>query len=274
MLRKQTLWSISGLWLILILTIGCAPRDASTPNADPPPREKLAVAAAANLKFAFEEIETAFERLHPQVDCEVTYGSSGNFFAQLSQKAPFDIFFSADTKAPQGLVEAGLASQADYFPYASGRIVVWVPNDSPLDLDALGIRAVIDPPVKKIAIANPRLAPYGAAAEEALQSLSVADEARDRIVLGENIMQTAHFVESGAADVGILALSLAVSPEMKQRGRYWEIPAEAHRPIDQAAVTPAHCQNRDAAIRLREFVTGPEGRAILARYGYQPPKDE
>src|SRR5690606_23055744 len=108
---------------------------------------------------------------------------------------------------------------------------------------------------------------------EALKRLEVYDEAKDRLVLGENITQTAHFAESGAADVGIRALSLALSPEMQQSGDYWEIPSDAYSPIDQAAVIPNHSRNREAANKLREFVIGPEGRRILAEFGYSPPKE-
>ncbi len=273
--------SVGGLscLLISIVLIGCSPQSvpevqqSAYKDVHTIQKTSVLVAAAANLKFAFDEMETAFERQHPDVDVVATYGSSGNLFAQLSQKAPFDIFFSADTKYPQQLIADGLALNESYFPYASGRIVVWIPKGSSLDLDTLKIQAVIDLSVKKLAISNPRLAPYGLAAEEALKSFGVYDQAKDRLVLGENITQTAHFVDSGAADIGILALSLVLSPELSQKGRFWQIPAEAHSPVDQAAVIPIHSRNPDAASRLREFVIGPEGRSILARFGYFHPKD-
>jgi molybdate transport system substrate-binding protein len=238
--------------------------------------EKIAsvsVAAAANLKFAFDQLEKAFEAKHPQIDLKVTFGSSGNFFAQLSQQAPFDIFFSANTDYPEELVKRGLAEQSSYFRYADGKIVLWVRDDSPLDLEQLEIRAVLAPSVKKIAIANPRLAPYGVAAEEALKSLSVYDAAQKRFVTGENITQTGQFVESGAAEIGVLAYSLALAPRMQQEGRFWEIPTTSYQPIQQAAVIPAHSRNREAATKFKDFILSPEGQQILHNFGYSTPKE-
>lgn len=258
--------------LILALFNGCNSSSDLAGSQYQPARTKLAVAAAANLKFAFDEVEAAFERQYPKVEIVVTYGSSGNFFAQLCQRAAFDIFFSADTRYPRKLVEQKIVHEGSYFPYASGRIVVWIPKASPLNVEALQMRALLDPSVRKIAIANPRLAPYGVAAEEALKTVGVYEQTKDRLVLGESIAQTAAFVESGAADVGILALSLALSPGMKQRGKYWEIPAAAHAPIDQAAVIPVHCRAPEAARQLRAFILGPVGQTILARYGYALPQ--
>lgn len=172
---------------------------------------RVRVAAASDLQFALREIETKFEVGHPGVSVEVIYGSSGNLYAQLSNKAPFDLFLSADISYPR-LVEAGLAAQDTEFSYAVGHIVLWVLQSSQLDLDKLGMRALADPTVKKIAIANPRHAPYGRAAEAAMKSLELYDDVKDRLVLGENIAQAAQYVESGAADVGILALSLCSPP--------------------------------------------------------------
>src|SRR4029077_6100604 len=134
-------------------------------------------------------------------------------------QAPFDIFFSADIDYPRKLIDAGLADADSEFLYAEGRSVGWVPNSSPLDLETLGIRAVADPSVRKVAIANPQHAPYGRAAEAALKTLGAYDAVKDRLVFGENIAQAAQFVESGAADVGLIALSLALSPAMKDKGR-------------------------------------------------------
>jgi molybdate transport system substrate-binding protein len=125
--------------------------------------------------------------------------------------------------------------------------------------------------VKKIAIANPKLAPYGQAAEEAMKRFGVYDAAKDRLVLGDNIAQTAQFVESGAADIGILALSLALAPEMKEKGRYWEIPADAYPPIEQAGVVVSWAKDDKAARTLQSFITGPEARQILADFGYRAP---
>lgn len=234
----------------------------------------LNVAAAANLQFAFDDIEMAFETAHPDINLEMTYGSSGNFYAQLTQDAPFDIFFSADTTYPQRLVDDGLASEKDYFQYAVGQIVIWVTNDSPIDVEAAGMNAVTDPAVSAIAVANPDLAPYGAAAVEAMQHLNVYNAVEDKLVMGENISQAAQFVQSGAADVGFIALSMALSPEMSDQGKYWIVPADAYGSIVQAGVIPLASDQHEAAELLKEFIFGVDGQEILARFGYKPPEEK
>jgi molybdate transport system substrate-binding protein len=231
------------------------------------------VAAAADLKFALDDLISHFERRHPDIAVKATYGSSGNFFAQLSNKAPFDIFFSADIDYPRKLIGEGLAASDSEFLYAVGRIVVWVPDASPLDLEKLGIRAVADPSVRKVAIANPQHAPYGRAAEAALKKLGVYASVKDRLVLGENIAQTAQFVETGAADIGLIALSLAKAPSMQGKGRYWPVPLESYPPLRQGGVILSWAKDREATRLLRDFVTGEEGRRILAGYGFELPKE-
>lgn len=263
-----------GLLLLLLAcwgSVGCGSRSAAPQDPALMPKTRVSVVAAANLRFAFEELETAFERQHPELDLVITYGASAQFFAQLSQLAPFDIFFSADTRYPQRLVEQDLAIDGRSFPYAQGRIVVWVPHGSPLDLEHLGLDALLDGSVNKIAIANPRLAPYGEAAEAALQSQGLYEQAQSRLILADDVMQAAQFLETEAADVGILPLSLALAPRMAERGRYWEIPVGAYPPIQQAGIIPVSCSHRQAAEALRAFVLGPAGQAILGQHGYSSP---
>jgi molybdate transport system substrate-binding protein len=146
-----------------------------------------------------------------------------------------------------------------------------VPNGSKLDLDKLGIRTVADPSVKKIAIANPKHAPYGRAAEAALKKLGVYDDVKDRLVLGENIAQTSQFVESGSADVGLIALSLALAPNMREKGRYWDVPLDAYPRLEQGGVILNWAKDREATQALREFMMGKDGRAILKKYGFMLP---
>jgi molybdate transport system substrate-binding protein len=229
---------------------------------------EVQVAAAADLKFAFDDLTSEFQRKKPGVKVTATYGSSGNFYAQLSNKAPFDLFLSADIDYARKLIDSGLASKESLFIYAVGRIVIWVPNGSKLDLDKLGIKAVAEPSVKKLAIANPKHAPYGRAAEAALKKSGVYDAVKDRLVLGENIAQTAQFVESGSADVGIIALSLAMAPTMRDKGQYWMIPLDTYPPLEQAGVVLTWAKDTDATRALRDFMTGKEGRVILKRYGF------
>jgi molybdate transport system substrate-binding protein len=231
---------------------------------------KLSIAAAADLKFALDDSIKEFEGKYPAAKVNVTYGSSGNFFAQFQSGAPFDLFFSADIAYPRKLAEVGLGAD-NVFLYAIGRIVVWVPKDSPVDVEKLGIKALLDPSVRKIAVANPEHAPYGRAAVAAMKALNVYDTVASRLVYGENIAQTAQFVQSGAADVGILALSLAVAPQMRNAGRFWQVPLDAYPQMEQGGIILKSSRNLEAARAFREFVLGGHGREVLERYGFYLP---
>jgi molybdate transport system substrate-binding protein len=279
---------IFGCGLAATLT-GCDSAPAPAPSATPPafqsrtappevlseplPAGEVRVAAASDLKFVLPEVISAFRRHAPNVYVVVTYGSSGNFFAQLSNKAPFDLFLSADVAYPRELIAQGHAYSESEFLYAIGRIVLWVRNDSPLDVEKRGLEALTDPDVRHIAIANPRHAPYGRAAVAAMQSLLVHDQVQSRIVLGENIAQTAQLAESGAADAGIIALSLAIAPELREKGRYWEIPASTHSPIEQGGAILSWAQDVAAARAFRLFLLGVEGKALLRQFGFSLPGD-
>jgi molybdate transport system substrate-binding protein len=227
-------------------------------------------AAAADLKFALNDLTNEFHGKYLAAKINVTYGSSGNFFAELQRGAPFDVFFSADIAYPRRLAEAGLGV-GDVFLYAIGRIVVWVPKDSPLDVDKLGIKALLEPSVRKIAVANPKHAPYGRAAVSAMKGLNVYDKVASRLVYGESIGQTTQFVQSGAADVGILALSLAVAPKMQQEGRFWQVPLDAYPRIEQGGIILKSAKNLEMARSFRDFVLGDHGREVLERYGFSLP---
>lgn len=231
---------------------------------------EIAVAAASDLSFALKEAAGQFER-QTGTHIKVSLGSSGNFFAQIRNGAPFDVYFSADIRYPQELIESGHAVAESLVRYAIGRIVLWVPNSSPLHIAQRGMQALLDPSVRKIAIANPKHAPYGRAAVSAMEQGNVYEAVKDRLVLGENISQAAQFVESGAADVGIIALSLALAPPMKAAGRYWEIPAEAHPPIKQGAVLLTGGKNAEDARAFLAFVQSIPGQAIMTRYGFVVP---
>jgi molybdate transport system substrate-binding protein len=250
----------------LLALAGCS-NDRSTSG-----RRVLRVAAAADLKFALDEVLSRFHERHPDVRVRVSYGSSGNFFRQLSEHAPFDLFFSADVDYPRQLIARGLARKDSEFLYAVGHLVVWVRRDSGIDVEKLGARALLEPSVRKIAIANPRHAPYGRAAKKALESLGLYARVRDRIVLGENVAQAAQFVQSGAADVGVIALSQALAPTLRQEGRFWEIPLKDYPRLEQGGVILSWAEDRPAAEALRAFVLGSEGKAILRRYGFTLPE--
>ena len=227
---------------------------------------KITVAAAADLNFAMEEVSKEFRAAHPDVELQVAYGSSGNYFAQIQSGAPFDVFLSADVEYPRKLAALGIGAKDSIFTYAVGRLVVWVPANSRLD-PATALR---DPSVKLIAIANPKHAPYGRAAEAALRSMGVWDTVQSRLVLGENIAQTLQFVQSGAADAGVVALSLALAPAMQGQGRYWEIPLDSYPRMEQGGII---LKDSAGARELRAFLLSEVGRRILKRYGFYLPNE-
>lgn len=251
------------VFAVLLLAGALAPAAAA--------QRPLKVAAAANVRGAFEEIERAFERAHPEIDVEVTYGASGNFFAQIVQGAPFDLFLSADAIHPEKLGRAGRCAGAP-FDYAIGHLVLWARNGSPVDVRK-GLAALAHPSVRKVAVANARLAPYGKAADEVLATRGLREGLRKKFVYGENVVQTAQFAETGAADAGFIALSLALTPAMQAKGRYWLIPGAWHAPIRQSGVVIRGGNERDAA-RFRTFLQGNVAGAILERYGYGLPGDD
>lgn len=232
--------------------------------------KEIRIAAAADLKFAMGVLSEKFEQ-QTGTRVNVTYGSSGNFFSQLQNGAPFDLFFSADIEYPRKLESAGLTEPGTLYEYAVGRIVIWAAADSKVDFAKLGWQALLDTSVEKIAIANPEHTPYGRAAVAALQKAGIYESVKAKLVYGENISQAAQFVQSGNAQAGILAKSLAVPPAM-QDGKRWEIPAEMHPPLEQGAVILKDAKNKDAARAFLEFVKSESGRGTLAKYGFELPE--
>lgn len=231
----------------------------------------LTVAAAADLKFALDEVVSRYRQLSPGVEVNVVFGSSGRFYAQLVSGAPFDVYLSADVDYPRRLVEQGVALPGSVFPYAVGRIVLWVPRESRLPVEKDGLMALASPSVKLLAIANPQHAPYGKAAEAALRRYGLHERLKDRLVLGENAAQAAQFAETRSVDAAIIPLSLARAPVLAAEGRYWLIPADAHPKLEQAGVRMKASGRPQEARRFTEFLAGPEGRAILERHGFMLP---
>jgi molybdate transport system substrate-binding protein len=231
--------------------------------------ETLSIAAASDLVFCLEKLNAAFSRTHPGVTLKTSVGSSGNFFAQIKNGAPFDVFLSADVAYPRELIAAGAADAASLTPYAIGRIVLWTMR-ADLDLSS-GIAAANQPAIKRLAIANPAHAPYGRAAREALQHAALWDSIQPRLVFGENISQTAQFVETGNADAGIVALSLVLSPRLQKVGRYVEIPESAHAPLEQAAVLTTRGAANAHARAYLEFLRSAEARAVFDEFGFRLP---
>ncbi len=266
-------WATVALaWSALLVAPFCGARARSAAPSRPATPQScgvLTVAAASDLTYAMKEITANFEKA---TGCTVrlSLGSSGNFLTQIENGAPFDVFFSADIAYPKKLESEGLAAPGSTYLYAAGKIVLWTRNDSRVDVSK-GFAALRDPAVKKIAIANPAHAPYGRAAEEALRRAGVYDFVADRLVLGENISQTAEFVESGNADAGIVALSLVLSPTMKDKGRSWEIPENLYAPLQQGAVIVGAAANPQGARQFLEYIKTPAAAALLERYGFVLP---
>lgn len=230
---------------------------------------EITVAAASDLQYALKEVAGRFEKATGH-QVRLSFGSSGNFYSQIVNGAPFDVFLSADSEYPKKLIEAGAADPDSLFVYGIGRIVLWVPQSSRLDLNQ-GLNVLLDPSVRKIALANPQHAPYGRAAVAALRHEGLYDRLRPKFVLGENIAQTMHFIESGNVDAGFVAVSLATAPPTQGKGRYWTVPQDFHPIIEQAAVVVSHSSKKTIAAAFLSFLRTPEIVAVMGRYGFEPP---
>ena len=229
--------------------------------------EKITIAAAADLKFAMDDIVALFKPAHPGDDVNVIYGSSGKFQTQIQQGAPYDLFFSADIGFARQLVNSGFAASG-VKPYAFGRLVLWSasPDASRMTLASLG-----DPKIMRIAIANPKHAPYGKRAEEALRSAGVWEKLEPKLVYGENIAHTAQFVQTGNAQVGIIALALAVNPELASKGGYWLIPETLHSPLEQGFIITRRAAGNALAQNFADFMGSAAARTVMTRYGFLLP---
>lgn len=228
---------------------------------------KITIAAAADLKFAMDEIVAAFQKDNPGDRVETVYGSSGKFRTQIEQGAPYDLYFSADIDYPRALEAAGFAA-SETRAYAVGRLVLWSPV---LDAGDMKLADLAAPRITRIAIANPRHAPYGKRAEEALRAAGIWDRVVGKMVYGENIAQTVQFVQAGGAQVGLVALSLALNPELAAKGRYALIPETLHRPLEQGFIITRRAAGNPLAARFADYLGTLEARAVMARYGFALP---
>ena len=229
--------------------------------------EPLRVAAAADLKYALDQVVAAFQSARPDRRVDVTYGSSGKFSTQIRQGAPFDLFFSADVVFPRELVADGHAV-APVTLYARGRLVLWTPGRESATLD---LSVLTQPGIQRIAMANPRHAPYGKRAEEALRAAGLWETVQSRLVFGENIAQATQFVQSGNAQAGLIALSLVMVPGVADARHYRLLPETLHAPLDQGYVLTRRGQNNVNAREFAEFVRSPGAQAILSRFGFVSP---
>jgi len=235
--------------------------------------QEITVAGAADMTSVLPQIVAAYAEKTGQ-SVKLSFGASGSLTNQIENGAPFDVFFSADEQYPQQLIKEELALRDTLYRYAVGRLVLWIPADSPLVLSELGINTLLDPSIKKIAIANPATAPYGRAADATLRHFGIYDKVSSRLVVGENIAQAAQFVETGNAQAGLIALSTAVAPALKDRGRFWKVPLDAYPTLNQAAVVLSKSKQKDAARKFLDFVRTPEAAALLTSCGFTLPEEK
>jgi molybdate transport system substrate-binding protein len=236
-----------------------------------PASEPVSIAAASDLAFCLDALNAAFKRTHPGATLKVSTGSSGNFFAQIKNGAPYDLFLAADMSYPRELTRSGCAEESSLFQYAVGRIVLWTVKTN-LALTN-GLLVLRDPAIRRIAIANPEHAPYGRAARAALEHFKLWETVQTRLVLGENISQAAQFVQTGNADVGIIALSLVASPRLANVGHYFEIPPDTYPPLEQGAVLTRRGSGNTAAREYLKFLQTPAARSIFKEYGFRLPPE-
>lgn len=252
------------LLLLILPALAVRPAAFGAPPA-------VSVAAAANLVFALDALNAEFRRAHPGVTVTPTVGASGSLFAQIRNGAPFDVFLSADTEYPHQVVASGLGAKETLRVFAVGRLAVWTTRPG-LDLDDLGALAR-GAAVRKIALAQPALAPYGRAAQEVLRRTGAWRDAEPKLVFGESISQTAQFVETGNADLGFVALSLVRSPRLAGRGHWREIAPELHPgvPLDHGVVLTTRGAANPAARLYLEFLASEPAKARLREFGYGTP---
>jgi molybdate transport system substrate-binding protein len=259
---------VAGSAAALVL-VGCATTGSASTAGD---EVTLIVAAASDLRPAFEELGARYSAAGgPEVTFD--FGSSGQLAQRIREGAPFDLFASADVAYVDDVVAAGLGDAATQRTYAFGRLVIWSPEDRWAGWEGLDDLAP-DPDVTNVAIANPDHAPYGRAAHEALTATGTLDVVQDRLVLGENISDTQRLVETGNADVGIIALSLAIAADERGVGRWVEVDEDLHAPLQQDLVVTASDPDRAAAARaFADLIDGDEGREVMRRYGFLLPDE-
>ena len=257
-------------WALLVCLLKVIASTGLSASGAPTAGGEITVAAAADLNSALTEIAASFKK-QTGITVKLSFGSSGALAEQIHNGAPFDLFFSADMDYPRQLADAGQAEASSLYRYAVGGLALWVPSDSPLDVEHKGMNVLSDPAIKKIAIANPQHAPYGRAAVAAMKHVQLYDQVSDRLVMGENISQAAQFVESGNAQVGFVALAHVTSPAMQGKGRYWRIPAEAYPPLDQGLVIVSRSRRKKLAAAFVDYIKTAESAKVFSRYGFSLP---
>lgn len=226
--------------------------------------QTVKIAAAANLRFVFDEIKESYKKVNPKADIVANFGSTGALYQQIVNGAEFNVFMAADDVIPVKLKSQGLVS-GEVKTYAFGKLVLW---SNTVDVSK-GLEVLIDPSVKRIAIAKPDLAPYGDRAIECLKSMGLYEKVKDKIVYADNISQTAQFAQTGNAEVGFLAYSLILTPEMK--GSDYVIDPKSYKPVAQAMAVVKGWKANPEAVRFMKYVLSPECKPIFEKFGYIVP---
>lgn len=233
---------------------------AALPAAPPP----LLISAAANLREVCERLEPEFEAA-TGIPVQFNFGATGKLAAQIEQGAPVDLLLAADTAAPGRLETLGLALPGSLAVYARGRLALWWPAEWSLDFG--GLEDLGRGEVRRIALADPRLAPYGLAAEQALRAAGLWERLQPRLVFAENVAQALQYAETGNAEAALVAFSLC----RQAQGRWIMVPAELHQPLDQALVLVRDSPRVREARSFAAFLLGPQGQGILRSFGYEVP---
>lgn len=251
------------LLLLSLSALACRRRTASP--------HRVAVAAASDLRYVLADLLADLRSSRPELLVELSFGASGSLVAQISQGAPFDVFLSADESLARELVTLGLAQPRSLFRYARGHLALWVPRAPHLDLASLGLRALLDPSIRRVALANPRHAPYGRAAVAALSASGLTDAVAPKLVTGENVAQAMQMAQSGSADAALVSLSLTHAPGVASGGQRYVVPAALHPPIEQGGVILRRAADRPSAEAFAEHLRSASARGIFARHGFDPP---
>ena len=272
----RNIFRVGSLGLLLtrffLTAVGAESPSRSLPSdiSASPQSSALSIAAASNLVYVLDELNAAFRSREPEVILAVAVAASGSLVAQIQHGAPYDIFLSADLDHPQALVSRGSAEANSLCTFAVGQLVLWTNNPAVhLGTVAATVRSEA---VHRVAVANADTAPYGRAAKQVLEKIGAWREIQGKLVYGENITQTAQFVETGSADIGFVALSLVLSPKLKERGRWIPVPDDHHESLAHGAVLTRKGAKNTMAIRYLEFLRSADARTILARYGYRAPE--
>jgi len=254
-------FGLQAVTLVALLLLPVKARAASKASG-----EGLSLAAASSLRFVMAELAAAFEK-DTNIPLKTTYAASGALFAQIQAGAPYDLFFSADEAIPKRLVRDGLAEEASFFIYGTGRIALWIPKESEIDLEKDGMKSLLHASVRRIALANPRHAPYGREAVAALKKARLFQRLESELILGENLSHAAQFVRSGSAEIALLSYSFILGSPLRHKGRYWTLPGKAAPGFPQAAVILSQSRKRKLSGAFMAFFKGGRGKAILARHG-------